>query len=300
MVSLPLWDIWEMLEIRSKALLKVMGSVSHLRGGLQVVTRMPPMENANGPPRPWRYGLSNLDFDLSRAEIAALPDELDRLELPVSAQFARDLLVEFDRVEPEPDHESVTWPWSGSFMRALDRVVDAIPAEIGTRTALIIPTDRAKLYKGERQVYSSLVRARFPGASKDFSESERCYALSAYTASVFHSIRCLEAGLRAVARCLSIPDPTKGSQRNWHFALDAIEKKILTKWPDASDRFDGDGSHFELVHGALKGMQNPYRNATMHLDQFYDEEDARHIMEMVAGFLRTVAQRCDENGDPKA
>jgi hypothetical protein len=46
-------------------------------------------------------------------------------------------------------------------------------------------------------------------------------------------------------------------------------------------------------------MQNPYRNATMHLDQKYTEEEAKHIFEIVKGSMRKLASRCDENGDPK-
>jgi len=47
-------------------------------------------------------------------------------------------------------------------------------------------------------------------------------------------------------------------------------------------------------------MQNPYRNATMHLDKVYTPEDARYIFEVVGGIMRKISSRMDENGDPKA
>jgi hypothetical protein len=57
---------------------------------------------------------------------------------------------------------------------------------------------------------------------------------------------------------------------------------------------------FATVHAALAAMQNPYRNATMHLDHKYTDEDARHIFEMVKGLMMKIAERCDEDGNPKA
>jgi len=35
-------------------------------------------------------------------------------------------------------------------------------------------------------------------------------------------------------------------------------------------------------------MQNPWRNATMHLDQKFTDEEARHIFEIVKGFMRKL------------
>jgi hypothetical protein len=64
-------------------------------------------------------------------------------------------------------------------------------------------------------------------------------------------------------------------------------------------RSGGDGELFETAYAALAGMQNPWRNSTMHLDQVYTPDDARHILEIVGGFMRKLASRMDENGDPK-
>jgi hypothetical protein len=40
--------------------------------------------------------------------------------------------------------------------------------------------------------------------------------------------------------------------------------------------------------------------ATMHLDQKYTEAEAKHVFEIVKGFMIKLASRCDENGNPKA
>jgi hypothetical protein len=62
----------------------------------------------------------------------------------------------------------------------------------------------------------------------------------------------------------------------------------------------GDGRFFEDVHGTLAAMQNPYRNSTMHLDQKYTVGEASEIFITVRGFMRKIAARMDEEGNPLA
>jgi hypothetical protein len=102
-----------------------------------------------------------------------------------------------------------------------------------------------------------------------------------------------------MSRCLGIPDPTRASGRSWVNLLGAIKGELDRRWPGSSTRLSGDGRFFEKAHAALAAMQNPSRNATMHLDQKYTEEEAKHIFEIVKGSMRKLASRCDENGDPK-
>jgi hypothetical protein len=82
--------------------------------------------------------------------------------------------------------------------------------------------------------------------------------------------------------------------------LGSIKKEIDKRWPTTSDKLAGDGRFFEEAYAALAAMQNPYRNATMHLDNKYTEEEAKHTIEMVRGFMVKLASRCDEDGAPKA
>jgi hypothetical protein len=144
------------------------------------------------------------------------------------------------------------------------------------------------------------VPTQFPAATYDIEEASRCLALDRSTASAFHSIRSLEAAIRAVARCLRIPDPTKAAGRNWGAVLKTVKDELDRRWPTSTDRMSGDGEFFDGAYAALAAMQNPWRNATMHLDQIYTPEDARHLNEVIKGFMRKIASRCDENGLPKA
>jgi hypothetical protein len=113
-------------------------------------------------------------------------------------------------------------------------------------------------------------------------------------------MRLMEIGIGAVARCLGIPDPIKPSERNWGRILESIQKGIDKHWPNSADRMSGDGALFESLHASLDAVKNPWRNATMHVDNKYTDDEAEHIFMAVKGFMKKLASRCDEGGNPKA
>jgi hypothetical protein len=161
-----------------------------------------------------------------------------------------------------------------------------------------VRADLVPLY-GDPNLLGESVAKRFPSVVPEIEDAGSAHALERWTASAFHTIRCLEAGIRALTRCLGIPDPTKGSDRNWSSILRSVKAEMDRRWPSATDKMAPDYITFDGIFGALSALQNPYRNETMHLDARYDEGEARHIMEMVRGLMQRVAARCDENGDPK-
>jgi hypothetical protein len=164
-----------------------------------------------------------------------------------------------------------------------------------------IAIDSAKdMYFSNKHPFGNDVAIAFPCVAYDIEEAAKCFALERSTASAFHSIRSLEACIRAMSRCLGIPDPTHAVGRSWFNSLKAIKTEYERRWPTTASRMSGDGMFFEEAHGLLAAIQNPYRNTTMHLDQKYTGEEARHIFEVVGGFMRKVASRMDENGLPLA
>jgi hypothetical protein len=151
-----------------------------------------------------------------------------------------------------------------------------------------------------RPLFGQEVADKFPSLEYEISETGKCLALGRSTASVFHSIRCLEASIRALARCLRLPDPTTGAERNWNTVLTKIKNEMDRRWPKSADRMSGDGQFFEESYAALAAIRNPWRNTTMHLDQVYTEQDAKDLFNVVGAFMRQLSDRMDESGDPVA
>ena len=168
---------------------------------------------------------------------------------------------------------------------------------------ILLQIDKTQLanYCPKEPLFGAEVAAKFPTVKYEIEEASKCIALDRCTASAFHSIRCLEAGIRAIARRVSgISDPTRGADRSWMKLLGFIKSEIDRRWPPPFIRNGGDAELFENAYAALSGMQNPWRNSTMHLDQKYTLEEARHIFEIVGGFMRKLASRMDEDGSPPA
>jgi hypothetical protein len=169
--------------------------------------------------------------------------------------------------------------------------------EIESKYLIYLSANEAELYEVLSPPFGEEVQTKFLSSLYDIEEAAKCLALERSTACVFHSIRCLEAVIRAISRCVGLPDPTKGSQRSWFKMLDGFKMEMDKKWP-ASSRLSGDGRKFEEIYAALAAMQNPYRNDTMHQDKKYTLEEARYIFGMVGGLMRKAAERLDENGHP--
>lgn len=177
-----------------------------------------------------------------------------------------------------------------------NRIVDALKG----RFALLMSEEEAELFDPLNPLFGDEVATKFSSIVYEIDESAKCLALGRSTASAFHSIRSLEAAIRAISRCLSIPDPTRAADRNWGAMLKKINAEIERRWPGSSNRISGDGAFFDGSYAALAAMQNPYRNSTMHLDQKYTLDEAHHIMEIVKGFMKKIALRMDEDGQPLA
>src|SRR5258706_4190371 len=173
--------------------------------------------------------------------------------------------------------------------------------ELKHKLVYAIASSKAEYYESKNPLYGKQVGAAFPSLAYEIDQAGKCYACDLSTASAFHSIRCLEAGIRAISRCLGIPDPTKAREKSSKFLLDEIENTgMKPQWPNASAKMTGDGKIFDELHGSLAAIQNPYRNSTMHLDAVYNGPDALYIFQVVKGLMTRIASRMDENGLPLA
>ena len=114
-------------------------------------------------------------------------------------------------------------------------------------------------------------------------------------------MRIMEIGIRALAKSLQIPDPTRPIEKNWGSILERIwDDGISKKWPNGAARMNGDGALFDDLYASLDAVKNPWRNATMHVERKYTEEEANHIFAAVRGFMMRLAARMDEDGLPLA
>ena len=143
------------------------------------------------------------------------------------------------------------------------------------------------------------ISRNFASAVFDLEEAAKCLAVLRPTASAFHSMRALEVAIKALARFLSIADPTKSVERNWNFVLKAIKDGIDTKYPNSVSRGPrSEGALVEGIYANLDAVRNPWRNATMHNENIYQMEEADHILKCVNVLFLKLSAICDEEGQP--
>ena len=146
------------------------------------------------------------------------------------------------------------------------------------------------------------VADKFAGAAFDIEEAGKCLALGLTTAAVFHSMRVLEIGIKASSACLRITPPLKDGERNWGSMLrkmkEEAERRNKATPPAWQNRSDKD--FFEEIHASLDAVKNVWRNATMHVEKKYKLDEADHIFAAVRGFMKKLASRIDEDGNPNA
>lgn len=160
----------------------------------------------------------------------------------------------------------------------------------------VISEERAVLFSGANELLKAETANLYPSIWFDCEESAKCLCLGRTTASVFHTMRMIEVAIAAISARLAIPDPSK-ADRSWGAMLNAIKLKIEELHPKRGRTRGCEGSMLEEVYVSLDAMKNPWRNATMHVEAVYTEEEARHILVCANHLLDKMAAIFDEQGN---
>jgi hypothetical protein len=141
--------------------------------------------------------------------------------------------------------------------------------------------------------------AAYPKTSFEIEEAAKCLAYGRHTAAVFHAMRMLELGIKALSKRLIIEDPTKTSEKNWGIILGKISARIDELYPKNKRLPDTEGAAFEALYATLDSVRNPWRNSTMHVETIYMPHEALHILRCCAFFMSRLHTLCDEEGTPR-
>jgi hypothetical protein len=163
-----------------------------------------------------------------------------------------------------------------------------------------IPAELAPYYQ-QKELFGAQVNANFPSAAQDIKEAGNCYAHGNDTAAVFHLMRVLEYGLRALAKKLRISFKTKKGAiipidlQEWGNIIGAIETKIdAMKTRRKSRQKAEDLQFYSEAAKEFRYFKDAWRNYVMHTKAMYDPHDAAKVMEHVKEFMQHIATRLKE------
>jgi hypothetical protein len=146
-----------------------------------------------------------------------------------------------------------------------------------------------ELFAQIEPLFGQAVQEKFPIATDDIAEAGNCLALGRGTAAVFHLMRVMEAGLKALGAELGIPyaPSWEAYARQLDTLLDSKNHGSLT--PEQR----GKRPFYQDVLGDLISVKSAWRNPTMHIVKHYDVQQARRVLQAVEGFMQHLADNLD-------
>lgn len=138
------------------------------------------------------------------------------------------------------------------------------------------------------------VNKAFPSAQPDIEHAAKCYAFGRNTAAVFHLMRVMEVGLRALENSLKDPSIDPKNNPNWGTILRRCDDELKLPSPKRSFDWAADEQFYCDATANLRAVKDAWRNPTMHVERDYDDDEALDIFNAVRGFMRQLATKLHE------
>lgn len=172
----------------------------------------------------------------------------------------------------------------------LDELLYDLLAELRTPMFLYVAPEKRELYEQIAAPFGELVQDKFPDAAGDIAAAGRCLALDEPTACVFHLMRVLEHGLRAMATQFGVPFQVD----SWHKVIKGIEDGIATrrntnKPGGLTEKDRAEITHYSDAASQFRYFKDAWRNHVSHARVSYSERDAEKVWTHTKEFMQALA-----------
>lgn len=274
-------SLWEMLELNASAFYTAVSNLRQAQGRLEEKKKS--RKGVNSKER-----LSVIDMTKAPKLLGSLHDALVTLGAQVTAIAVKSLLVNLanekhDGILLEQLHDS------------LNDIDARLRDELSLTTVLVIEPERRKYFDTSSAMFGQEVADKLPSAISDIEDAGKCLACGHGTATVFHSMRVMEAALKSVAMLLGIPYAP-----SWESYIKQIETKINENHKSKSAKWKRDEAFFREILGNLQTIKISWRNPTMHIVRRYSEDEAEEIFIAVRSFVKRLASRLPNPQKPRS
>jgi hypothetical protein len=184
-------------------------------------------------------------------------------------------------------YSSLTWQQAYSELGVLR---ESIEADLEKHFFVQLTTTQKNLIDRVKRDWEK-VYVTIPSAKNDIVEATMCFALERYTATLFHSMRVAERGLRHIAKRLRVKLRDKGvplpiESAMWSNVITQIQIKIKAQ----RQKPKGKAQTLRLQHYAeaadhCEYMKDLWRNEVSHAGKFYNEGEAFGALNRVRDFM---------------
>jgi hypothetical protein len=210
-------------------------------------------------------------------------------ELPLSTV----LRSQFDRLQKAADNAD-----GAELMILLREYHNNLVVELSSAWFLMIPENRRENYEQRQPAFGKEVSEAFLEAHADIAAASRCLALDESTACVFHLMRVLEHGLRALSTKVGLAPETMAHE-NWKNVIDQIEKKIreVEALPKSASKIQNLQS-LSTAATQFRYFKDAWRNHVSHSRATYDMPTAETVWFHVRGFMQQMAGEVSSGAKP--
>ncbi len=209
--------------------------------------------------------------------------EKDCLELELTASVAT--IGRIRQVLGETNYEVAT------LTALVDELLGRLYDEMRGRFFWSLTLSETQSYSNPRKGWEQIID-RFPDAVTDIEEAHKCFALSRYPASVFHSLQIVESGLIELGAFILVKDPRSG----WTAVANELKKIAWKKYEDRSAFEKSNGEFLEQMQGTVEGLKNAWRNKIGHVQgrlvlmtKDFAPDVAEEILFATRAFMRRLA-----------
>lgn len=165
--------------------------------------------------------------------------------------------------------------------RQLTALRESLEDELANRLVLFMPSNRAVHYYAGERLLGDDVLAKFPTLASDIGEAAQCLACGRFTATVFHLMRVMEAGVQAFGAKLGVKF---SKPKVWQVVLNEANAAIK-KLPST----DAMRPKFSALSSSLWTVKTAWRNPVMHPKTTYTEDEAEKVVHATKAFMGELA-----------
>jgi hypothetical protein len=201
--------------------------------------------------------------------------------------IARMSYTDFDIEAQEPKKQLI--------FKSCDAIKLLLIEELSARKFAFIPATKEAFFEKD-DLFGPDVAGKFKTAKQDIREAGNCLAADLNTAAIFHLMRVVELGLRALAKKLHVEiGKVPVEYMTWETVIDNIESKIraFKQMPKGKKKADT----LEFYHGLMgqfNFFKDVWRNHVMHSRKSYDEHRAMSAFVHVREFMQRLAEKVRE------
>jgi hypothetical protein len=233
-----------------------------------------------------RVGGESLEDPLSEEDKKRVSTLLSNLEGPSTHASLGSVISQIRRAQ-SMINEGCTY---GNLASLLEELGNWVRDELGGRRFMFMPEAEAACWSAQTP-FGKKVADKFPKVKEDVVEASKCLGVRRYTASVFHLMRVMEAGMRHLVKLLGLT-ATISVEQSWGVLLKPVEAQIvaLPGGLSATEKQRARRAAFSETATFLRHVKDAWRNDTMHPKRTYTEEEAKNIFAAVKAFMRALVK----------